>query len=108
MKKQFMFISVVKQWFLTYKEGSENYPENGGYHEFIRINFAKEELDLKEYPLLVEYLGLEKELEDGILYYQEELLKSETFRYKLFLEEGNFSDNITLVGVSQYDYSNYN
>ena len=91
MKKQFMFISVVKQWFLTYKEGSENYPENGGYNEFIRINFAKENLDLKDYPLLVEYLGLEKELEDGILYYKEEL-----FRYKLFLEEGNFSDNITL------------
>ena len=102
MKKQFMFISVVKQWFLTYKEGSENYPENGGYHEFIRINFAKEELDLKEYPLLVEYLGLD------ITIKLSKLLKSETFRYKLFLEEGNFSDNITLVGDSQYDYSNYN
>lgn len=75
--------------------------------EWIRINFYIDELDLKEHPLLIEHLGLEKELEDGILYYQEELLKSETFKYKWLIEEGEFSNNVSFARDSKYDYPDY-
>ena len=78
------------------------------YQEWIRINFSKEDLNLKEHPTLIEYLGLEKELEDGILYYQEELLKSETFKYKWMLEKGVFENNVSFMRDPKYDYPKEN
>lgn len=82
----------------------ENTPQS---MEWIRINFYMDELDLKEHPLLIEHLGLEKELEDGILYYKEELLKSETFKYKWLIEKGEFKNNISFVQDPKYDYPDY-
>lgn len=82
----------------------ENTPQS---IEWIRINFYMDELDLKEHPLLIEHLGLEKELEDGILYYKEELLKSETFKYKWLIEKGEFKNNISFVQDPKYDYPDY-
>ncbi len=80
----------------------------GLYQENIRINLFREDLNLKEHPYLVEYLGLEKELEDGILYYKEELLKSETFKYKWMLEEGVFENNVSFMRDPKYDYPKEN
>lgn len=60
-------------------------PENDGIHEFIRINFfIDDDIDA---TVINQYLGLEEELEDGVLYYEEELLNSENFRYKWILEK---------------------
>ncbi len=75
--------------------------------EWIRINFHIDELDLKEHPLLIEHLGLEKELKDGVLYYKEELLKSETFKYKWLIEKGEFENNICFIKDPKYDYPDY-
>ena len=95
MKKSFLYLFTVLCTLNMFTACSDDDSKDPNGLE-VNATYSGENLDLKDYPLLVEYLGLEKELEDGILYYQEELLKSETFRYKLFLEEGNFSDNITL------------
>lgn len=75
--------------------------------ERIHINFSAEDLNLCEHPLLIEQLGLEKELKDGILYYEKELLKSETFRYKWIMDNGEFIKNISIVGDPQFDYPDY-
>lgn len=72
--------------------------------EWIRINFSRDDLNLKEHALLIEYLGLEKELADGILYYEKELLKSKTFRYQWLLEEGSFESNISFTKNPKYEY----
>lgn len=78
------------------------YPENDGIHEFIRINFfIDDDIDA---TVINQYLGLEEELEDGVLYYEEELLNSENFRYKWILEKGTYENNISFSGDAKYDY----
>ncbi len=90
-------MSVVKEKKCTYV-----YPEKDGIHEFIRINFFVD--DDTDISAMIKWLGLEEEFEDGILRYEEELLKSENFRYKWILEEGKFENNISFSGDSKYDY----
>lgn len=91
-------LSVMKEKKCTYV-----YPQKEGTHEFIRLNlFLDDDTDISA---MIKWLGLEKEFEDGLLYYEEELLKSENFRYKWILKEGHFEKNISSTGDSKYDYS---
>lgn len=90
-------MSVMKEMKCTYV-----YPENDGIHEFIRLNFFLD--DDTDISAMIQYLGLEEEFEDGILYYEKELLNSENFRYQWILEEGNFENNISFSNDSEYDY----
>lgn len=90
-------MSVMKEMKCTYV-----YPENDGIHEFIRLNFFLG--DDTDISAMIQYLGLEEEFEDGILYYEKELLNAENFRYQWILEEGNFENNISFSNDSEYDY----
>ncbi len=79
--------------------------EDEGVNDDIQINFFKDELKPQDIELLMSWLGLEKEYQDGFLKYEEELLKSTTFRYRWVLSEGELMKNISVDGNPDYDYS---
>ena len=90
----------------TVKSLIENYPaeddkaygytlidkEDSGYGkdwELIYINFYEID-DLSKIDDLIGYIGLDQELKDGYLS-DEELLRSDTFRYKNILADGEYA-----------------
>ena len=53
---------------------------------------------------LLEYVGLTDELSDNVLYYEEELLKSDSFKYKWIIDNGTFDNNISFLQLEEYEY----
>ena len=54
---------------------------------------------------LIEYIGLTEEFKDNILYYENELKVSQSFKYKWIIENGEYINNISLMQSEEYTYN---
>ncbi|MBE6114188.1 MAG: hypothetical protein E7191_03830 [Erysipelotrichaceae bacterium] len=97
-------LNMMNDSFSTYfyQEGEEY------SFEVIDLQFYKDdELEStisEEARELLEYVGLTDELSDNVLYYEEELLKSDSFKYKWIIDNGTFDNNISFLQLEEYEY----
>ena len=101
MKNHFNYFPFDNVKETTYYISKNN--DSNLYFECIEIDFYRLE-NMDQVKDLLQYLQLEKELEDGILYYQEELLKTDDFIFSSVLDEGIFYNNISMTQEEKYEY----
>lgn len=53
---------------------------------------------------IIEYIGLDEEFKDNVLYYEKELKNSQTFKFKWIIDNGTFNNNISLLQLEEYAY----
>lgn len=80
--------------------------DDGTVFERIVIHLYKEDFDPKTAEGLFEYLGLTEEFKDKVIYYSDELLKAEDFRYQRTIREGTATTNISFDGDRKYEFTN--
>jgi len=76
-----------------------------GYFEMITLNFYHDDYVKYDMNNMYEYLGLSTEMSDGKITY-EELINSETFRFKWIVQQGEFENNISFMQQEKYDFRN--
>lgn len=88
----------------SYENGNYN---KKGYSETIVLDLYESSV-ISNANDLITYIGLSEELKDGVLYYRDELLNSNNFKYSNIIEQGKMINNLSLVNDPKYTYPKNN